>query len=111
MILSRLSKGEVVNLRTLRREMPADSSFALVKTSDMEVIRVVLSAGKKIPQHSVPGQLTVQCISGHALIDLDYAVRSIKEGDWLYLERNQAHALEAVVDSVLLVTILLRAVH
>ena len=106
MALPHLVSGEVINLHTLKMNMPQDSTCALVKTNDMEVIRMVLPEGKKIPEHSVSGKIAVQCLSGHTLFGLGSEDRELKEGDWLYLDGNQTHSLKAVADSVLLVTIL-----
>lgn len=109
MSLPHIESGEVVNLQVLKTDMPVDSTFALVKTSDMEVIRMVISKGKKIPDHSVSGKISVQCLEGHTLFGVGSEMRELKEGDWLYLDGDQTHSLEAVTDSVLLVTILFTA--
>ncbi len=107
MSLPHVSSGEVVNLQSLKPNMPGDSTFALVKTSDMEVIRMVIHQGKKIPEHKVPGQISVQCVTGHTSFGVGSETRELAPGDWLYLDRNQPHSLEAITDSVLLVTVLL----
>jgi quercetin dioxygenase-like cupin family protein len=105
--LPHLVPGEVLNLQNVEGELPRNSTFALVKASDFEVIRMVIPAGKQISEHSVPGKITVQCIKGHTRFLIGSEVRELKMGDWLYLEGNQPHALEGIDDSVLLVTILL----
>ncbi|HEX6983494.1 MAG TPA: cupin domain-containing protein [Balneolaceae bacterium] len=101
-----VNPGEVVNLRTLTNEMPPESTFALVKTPDMEVIRMVLPGGKKVDEHSVKGEISVQCLEGKTLFTVEDKELELNEGDWLYLNRNQSHSLKALTDSVLLVTIL-----
>ena len=108
MSIPHVVSGEVVNLQTLKADMPTGSTVALVTTSDMEVIRMMLPQGKKIPEHSVPGQISVQCIAGHTVFGVGSETRELKEGDWLYLDGGQPHSLEAVDNSVLLVTILLK---
>lgn len=100
--------GEVMNLVQPKEEFPADKSIALVKTEAIEVIRMVLPKGKEIPTHSVPGEITVQCISGLLSFFVEGEAREMQRADWLYLSANQEHALAAKEDSVLLVTIILR---
>ena len=97
--------GEVVNLQRLNEELPGDKTIALVKTETMEVLRVYLSKDKSMPAHSVSGELTVQCLSGKVQFDVEGEGRELQAGDWLFLNGNQEHALYAVEESVVLVTI------
>lgn len=105
--LPHLISGQVINLHNVEGDLPGDSTFALVKTADMEVIRMVIPQGKKIPEHNVPGNISVQCLSGRARFFVGADIRDLQPGDWLYLEGGQPHALEGITDSTLLVTILL----
>jgi len=73
----------------------------------MEVIRMVLPSGKHIAEHQVPGEISVQCLKGRVSFDVEGVKAELEEGDWLYLNGGQRHALTALSDAVLLVTILL----
>ncbi|MGD8747161.1 MAG: cupin domain-containing protein [Balneolaceae bacterium] len=106
MAQQKINAGEVLNLNNLRDDMPTDATLALMKTDDMEVIRMVIPRGKEITEHSVNGQLSVQCLEGKVTFAVDDHVNELTRGDWLYLNRNQPHSLQALADSVLLVTIL-----
>lgn len=97
--------GEVINLQNLD-DRPDDTTLALIKTEQMEVIRMVLPRGKDIMEHSVDGEMSVQCLKGKVLFQLDNNAHELTEGDWLYLEGKQKHALYAKSDAVLLITIL-----
>ncbi|MFH5832432.1 cupin domain-containing protein [Halalkalibaculum sp. DA3122] len=98
--------GEVINLNTLKGDMSPDSTYALVKTSDMEVIRMVIPEGRNIDEHSVDGQVTIQCLNGTVQFRLGNETRELSSGSWLFLDRNQPHSIYAETDAVLLVTIL-----
>lgn len=98
--------GEVIDLRSLRQDMPADSTFALVKTTDMEVIRMVLPEGKNISEHSVEGEMSVQCLEGHTDFDVDGVTHTLTAGDWMYLSKKQLFSYHTRAKTVLLVTIL-----
>ena len=106
MAQQRIEPGEVINLYNLRDDMPEDATLALMKTSDMEAIRMVLSKGKEITEHSVDGEMSVQCLEGKTEFDVGDEKHVLTSGDWLYLGRSQPHSLRVIEDSVLLVTIL-----
>ncbi|TYP95402.1 hypothetical protein LX73_0703 [Fodinibius salinus] len=106
MAQKKIDPGEVVNLYSLDEDMPEDTTLALMKTSDMEVIRMVLPKDKEITEHSVDGEISVQCLEGTTAFDVGEQTHILSEGDWLYLGRKQRHSLRVLEDSVLLVTIL-----
>ena len=106
MAIPHANPGEVIRL--LETEGPAtDKSTTLIKTPRLEVIRLVLPAGKKIPPHSVSREVTVQCLSGQVIFESRGGQQTIEPGTLLYLEGGDTHALEAVVESIVLVTIVL----
>lgn len=98
--------GEVVNLDSLSKEMDAGATYALIKTEDMEVIRMVIPGGKHIPEHKVKGQLTVQCLKGEVQFSFEGNSLTLRENDWICLDKKTMHSLKALNDSVLLLTIL-----
>jgi quercetin dioxygenase-like cupin family protein len=101
-----VKSGDCINLETLREEMDVETTYALVKTSNMEVIRMFLPHGKTVEEHSVNGELSVQCLKGHILFSLDGRAQELTEDDWLYLEKEQPFSYSVKSDSILLVTIL-----
>ena len=107
MAIAHAKPGEVVNVRPLAGGLATARSETLVKTHSLEVIRVVLPAGKEIARHDVPGEITVQCLEGNVEFRIADAKRELAVGDFLYLEGSDEHSLRANVDSSLLVTILL----
>lgn len=106
MAQKKLAPGEVVNLYSLKEGMPEDSTLALMKTSDMEAIRMVLPKDKVITKHSVDGEISVQCLEGKTEFTVEGETHVLTSGDWLYLSRNQPHSLKVIRDTIMLVTIL-----
>lgn len=98
--------GEVVNLEKLNSDLNPEVTHALIRSEDMEVIRMVLPKGKQIAEHKVKGELTVQCMKGKVVFDIDGEKQTLKENDWLALEKEVEHALIVKNDAVLLLTIL-----
>ena len=56
--------GEPIDVQPLGARLPEAKTSALFKSADLEVTRLVLLAGKSLPPHKVPGEITIQCI-GH----------------------------------------------
>ncbi len=82
-------------------------SFALVKGQQLEVMRLVLPAGKALPEHSAPGEITVQCLQGRVRFEADGRRHDMQAGDFLHLPAGLPHALQALEDASLLVTVCL----
>jgi quercetin dioxygenase-like cupin family protein len=101
-----VQSGEIINLEMLKGDMHVDASYALVKTDDMEVIRMALSANKKISEHHLDGEISVQCLKGHIQFYLEDSVRDLKPEDWMFLEKKQPFSYRVKEDAILLVTIL-----
>lgn len=79
----------------------------LAKTADLELIRLVLPVGKELPTHKVPGEITVQCLEGRVAFTSGNKTQELVAGQMLYLTGDEPHALKAIEDTSLLVTILL----
>jgi quercetin dioxygenase-like cupin family protein len=98
--------GEPVNVLSADKAPPALTT-TLIKTETLEVIRLVMSAGKEFAQHQVAGEITLQCLSGSATLHFDGQSCELSPGAMTYLSGGQAHSLLAREDSSLLLTILL----
>ncbi len=79
-------------------------STTLMKTDRLELIRLVIPAGKEIPPHRAPGEITVQCIEGHVAFEHDGHAIDLHAGDLLHLCPQETHALKGISDSSVLVT-------
>ena len=63
MSIPHAKSGEVIQL-PLGAALGDSKTTSLVKTKELELIRMVLPAGKEIPSHKAPGEITVQCLEG-----------------------------------------------
>ncbi len=107
MALAHARPTELVDIRPLGEAFAAHRTTTLIKTDFLEVIRLVLPAGKEIADHEVPGEITVQCLEGKVRFRVSETERELFPGSLLHLEGSQSHDLKAIEDSTLLVTILL----
>jgi quercetin dioxygenase-like cupin family protein len=82
----------------------ACTSKTLLKSAGLELIRLVIPAGKEIPPHRAPGEITVQCLEGHVAFEHAGHAMELHAGDLLYLCPQETHALKGITDSTVLVT-------
>ncbi len=99
--------GELINIRPLGNAINTAVTSTLYKTAHLEVFRLVLRAGKEMPEHEVPGELTVQCLEGSVEFSIGTTRDVMRPGDLKCLAGGIPHALRAIEDSSILVTLLL----
>lgn len=106
MALHHARPGEIVNVRPLGNKLHDSKNATLLRSEHLQVFRVVLAKGQEFSDHTVPGEITVQCLEG--LIDFRIGrddVQQLAAGQLLYLDGEQPHALKALEDASVLVTI------
>lgn len=106
MAIPHAEPGEVIDVRPLADKLAASKTKTLIKTRNVEVIRMVLPAGKVLSEHKAPGEIIVQCLEGDVTFTTMGAAKRLRAGDMLYLAANETHALEAVEDSSFLLTMM-----
>lgn len=97
--------GQVVSVLPFGDRFNDVRTTAIIKADQLEVVRIVLLAGKGLPEHSAPGEITVQCIEGRIAFQTPEALHMLEAGDFVHLRRNEPHALSAIVDSSALLTL------
>jgi quercetin dioxygenase-like cupin family protein len=97
--------GQVVSVLPFGDRLGSVRTTAVLKADQLEVVRIVLPAGKGLPEHSVPGEITVLCIEGRIEFRTPAALHVLEAGDLIHLRGNEPHALKATVDSSALLTL------
>ncbi len=105
MAISHAQPAEVINLKPLSDKIASTKTYTIFKTDAMEAIRLVLPAGKQIAEHKAPGEITVHCLEGQVNFSVGGTSHVLSGGEMLFLEAAKPHAVEAVKDSTVLVTI------
>ena len=106
MSIPHVQSGEVVGL-PLRAALENSTTATLIKTAALEVIRLVLPAGKEIPMHKASGEITVQCLEGRIAFASAGTTQELAAGQLLYLAAGEPHAVKGIEHSSVLVTIIL----
>ncbi len=108
MAIEHAQSGEVIDIRPLAGKLPESKTQVLIKTEHMEVLRMVLPAGKVIAEHKARGDITVQCLEGELKFTSPIGTKTLHAGQMLFLNAAELHVVEAITDTSVLVTILLR---
>lgn len=108
MALEHALPGQVIDIRPLGSSIPTTKTTALFKSTDLEVMRLVLAAGKSLPPHKVQGEITIQCIEGCIEVTAEGTSHLLRAGHLLYLAGNAIHAVTALEDTSALVTVALK---
>jgi len=108
MALLHASAGQSIDVQPLGIRLPSEKTVALFKAQDLEVMRLVLQAGKSLPPHQVAGEITIQCIEGTLDVSVDGHSHVLHAGQLLFLAGGAMHAVTALQDASALVTIALR---
>ena len=104
MTTARAESGQLIEIHPYGEQMTQATSSTLIKTEAIEVIRMVLPAGKKILLHQAPGSITVQCLEGAVEFESHGRTQLMLPGVMLFLAPAEPHALEALENSSVLVT-------
>lgn len=77
----------------------------LAKYADLRVVLMTLRATTRVPEHRTEGRITIHAISGHLRVRAEGRTFDLPPGGLLALDRGLGHDVEAMEDSVLLLTI------
>lgn len=100
--------GQAIDVQPLGSSLSTEKTTALFKSYDLEVMRLVLLAGKSLPPHKVPGEITVQCVEGALDVTAEGKSHVLRAGHLLYLSGNVLHGVTALEDASALVTVALK---
>jgi len=107
MAIAHAAPSQVIDIQPLGANLTTSRTTTLVKTRTLEVIRVVFRAGERHSKHHVPGEITVQCLEGRIIFEVEDVPHELKAGQMLYLAGGQPHCVQGIEDSSVLLTILL----
>jgi len=108
MAIQHAISGQPLNVLPLANGQGDRQTVALFKTSELEVMRLVLPKGKSMPAHKVAGDITVHCLEGSIAFVNDGQNQMLAAGELLYLAGGVLHSLTGIEDACALVHIVLR---
>ncbi len=106
MAIPHAAPGERIDLHPDDGGGERPGSVALIRDEHFEVFRLVMEAGKALPEHEVASLITIQCLRGRVRVAMRGREEVLPGGSMMYLGSGEPHALEALEDSSVLVTML-----
>lgn len=77
----------------------------LLRSGDLRLVLMVLERGARISDHQSDGSLTIQVLDGRVIVALLESSFDLASGQLLAIEHDISHALVAIEDSAVLLTI------
>jgi quercetin dioxygenase-like cupin family protein len=102
---------DIIDLDPLPPGPAATVTTSLLKARGLQLMRLVLDAGRTIPEHRVQGPITLQCLQGEAEITTSSRTCRLHAGQLVMLPGGEPHGVHAITDASVLVTIVLPAAH
>lgn len=84
----------------------AEGVAYVLRTVNMEVMRLHLNAGARIPTHEAQGEVTILCVQGRAGVSALGQQHELNTGQLLYLLVQEPFELRGIDESSLLITVL-----
>lgn len=97
--------SEVIAVQSTGPWPALSRSEILLKSDRLRVVRIVLSAGASLKEHTAPGDLLVQCVQGKVTFSLPQQSHVLQSGELIHVPDRLPHSVEALEDSQLLLTI------
>ena len=108
MSLPHAASGQVINIRPLSGKLKESVSTALFKANELEVMRLVLEAGKEIAEHRISGEVAIHCLEGSIELRAHGRAQPLRQGEMVYLACNEPYSLRALDDASVLMTVALK---
>ena len=101
------ASGDILDVRPLGGRLANHVTTAILKSAQLELVQLVLPKGAVLREHSVSGEITVQCIEGLIEFTTSNTSQQLAPGQLIHRAAGEPHALRALADSTALLTICL----
>lgn len=106
MAIPHAQSGEVIDVRPLGAGLATAKTSTLLKTDKIEIIRLVMAAGKVLAQHKAPGEITVHCLEGKIAFTALGQTHELTASQLVHLPAGEPHSVQCLEDASFLLTIL-----
>lgn len=100
--------GQAIDVTPYGPILTEQRSVALFKSTQLEVMRLVLATGKSMPEHKISGEITIQCIEGALDVQVDGISTLLQAGQLMFLTGHVPHSVTALAPASALVTLVLQ---
>jgi quercetin dioxygenase-like cupin family protein len=106
MALKHAQPLDAIDASPLGIRLRESKTASLLRTPAVQLMRLVLRADESVPEHKVAGAITIHCLEGTVVITTPEKAITLNGGWLVMLGGGEPHALHALADSSLLVTVL-----
>lgn len=107
MAIPHAASGEIISIRPLGADLRETTSEVFVRDEHFQVFRLILPKGKDTPMHKAAGIITIQCLEGEVELVAHEKTQILHRGNMVYLADAEPHAVKALSDASLLITLVL----
>jgi quercetin dioxygenase-like cupin family protein len=107
MAIPHAKPGEIVDVRPLGSALASAQTKTLVRAEQVEIIRLVVPAGKEIAEHKAKGEIVVHCLEGRVAFTAFGKTQNLETGKLLCLPKGEPHTVKGIENASLLLTVLL----
>jgi nucleotide-binding universal stress UspA family protein/quercetin dioxygenase-like cupin family protein len=97
--------GQPIDVRPLGAALASAVTETLVRTRTLEVVRLIVPAGQKIPQQTSPGEIIVSCLEGRVVLTALGKSQELVAGNLVLLPAAAPHAFQGIESASLLLTV------
>jgi nucleotide-binding universal stress UspA family protein/quercetin dioxygenase-like cupin family protein len=98
--------GDLIDVRPLESSMVSAHTRTLVRTTAVEVVRLIVRAGQETPRSQSQGETIVHCLEGRVDFTALGRTRTLEAGNLLILPASEPSRFKGIEDASLLLTIL-----
>lgn len=85
------------------------SALTVYKSENLRLVLIALHKNGDLPKHTAPGRISVQVLEGHIRFGTEEKVIELAEGQIVTLKEHVPHDVLALEESLILLTIALKA--
>jgi quercetin dioxygenase-like cupin family protein len=97
--------AEVKELESRKPWPKGLTSKTLLKTVDLRIVLIAMESAAKMEEHHSDGRISIHALSGTIRVHVQQQEAILRAGDLISLDRSIKHDVEAMEDSVFLLTI------
>jgi quercetin dioxygenase-like cupin family protein len=105
MIQHAMTQGRTTSVQPLTAN-DASRKVTLVKTPQVEVIQLIVPAGRDVPTHQAQGELVVHCLEGRVSLFALGNTYDLTPGQLLHLSIDEPFSIRAIDNASVLVTLI-----
>ena len=105
MTVTQLPAGEVLDVALSGERPTRAQATTLALTQHLEIVRLVVPAGKQLGTHKRTGEIAVLCVEGNIRLYVEGHPHDLAAGQLMCLPPGLPHAIRGLADSAVLLTI------